>query len=65
MSNKEDEYKVIEWKQQSLLEHAKTIICDAQFNIHKIELGMQESIYIVPEAFYKAAISALKKEHGK
>ena len=42
-----------------------SIICNVQFNIHKIELDNGESIYIVPEAFYKVVIGALKKEQGK
>ena len=65
MTNKEEQYGVIEWKQPSLLEQAMAIICNAQFNIHKIELDNGESVYIVPEAFYKAASLALKKEQGK
>ena len=65
MTNKEDEYKVIEWQQSSLLENATTIIRNAQFNINRIELSNKESVYLVPETFYKAAIAALKKEQGK
>ena len=65
MNNEEEEYKVIEWKQPSLLEHATAIICNSQFSVHRIELDSGESVYIVPEAFYKAAISALKNEQGK
>ena len=65
MTNKEEQYGVIEWKQPSLLEHAMAIIFNAQFNIHKIELDNEGSVYIVPEAFYKAAIGALKKEQSK
>ncbi len=65
MTNKEDEYKVIEWKQPSFLEHATMIIGNAQVSIHKVELDNGESVYIVPEAFYKAASLALKKEQGK
>ena len=64
MKNQE-EYKVIEWKQPSLLEHATAIICNAQFSIHRIELDSGESVYIVPEDFYKAAILAFKNEQGK
>ena len=65
MTNKEEQYEVIEWKQPSLLEHAMAIICNAQFSIHKIELDNGENVYIVPEAFYKAARAAFKKEQGK
>ncbi len=65
MTNKEEQYKVIEWKQPSLLEYATAIICNAQFSIHRIELNNGESVYIVPEAFYKAAVSVLKNEQGK
>ena len=64
MTNEEEEYKVIEWNQPSLLEHATAIICNAQFSVHRI-LDSGESVYIAPEAFYKAAISALKNEQGK
>ena len=65
MSNIKEQYQVIEWKQPSLLEHATAIICNSQFSVHRIELDSGESVYIVPEAFYKAAISALKNEQGK
>jgi hypothetical protein len=65
MSNIKEQYQVIEWKQPSLLEHATAIICNAQFNIHSIELDNKETVYIVPEAFYKAATAALKKEQVK
>ena len=65
MINEEEEYKVIEWKQPSLLEHATAIICNSQFSVHRIELDSGESVYIVPEAFYKAAILAFKNEQGK
>jgi hypothetical protein len=65
MTNKKEQYCIIEWQQQSFLEHTKIIISSAQFSIHRIELDNDESIYIVPEAFYKAAILALKKELGK
>ena len=65
MTNKEEQYGVIEWKQPSLLNQAWAIICNAQFNIHKIELDNGENVYIVPEAFYKAAKVALKKEQDK
>lgn len=59
------DYAIIEWKQQSFLEHAKTIICNAHISIHRIELDTGENVYIVPEAFYKAAILEFKKERGK
>ncbi len=52
MTNKEEQYGVIEWKQSSLLEHAMAIICNVQFNIHKIELDNGESVYIVPNSLH-------------
>ena len=65
MTNKKEQYCVIEWKQQPFLDHTKIIICSAQFSIHRVELDNEESIYIVPEAFYKTAIQVLKKEQDK
>lgn len=64
MTNKKKQYCVIEWKQQSFLEQTKIIICSTEFSIHKIELDNDEVVYVVPEAFYKAAIHAFKKEQG-
>ena len=65
MTNIVERYKVIEWKQPSLLKHITEIIRNAQFSIHRIELNNEECVYIVPEAFYKAAIVALTKEQDK
>ncbi|MDC0864379.1 hypothetical protein OAP56_00285 [Rickettsiaceae bacterium] len=64
----EQEYKLLEWGEPQFIAHVSTIVSAFALDekhIQKICLDSGDNVYLVPEKFYKDAISAMKVNKQK
>lgn len=62
MSIKIEEYTVVDWQIDQLSEHSELIIKNTTVpSVHRIRLDNGKSVYVVPEEFFKEAVSACRK----
>ena len=60
----EQEYKLLEWGEPQFIAHVKTIVptfASDKRHIQKICLDSGDNVYLVPEKFYKQAMTAIEE----